>query len=91
MPHVILGRSDKLPALQELLAQLQMPPTSLASVGDDIADLPVMQIAALPIAVADAHASVRAAARWVTRLPGGQGAVREVCDLLLAARENRQG
>lgn len=86
VPHVILGRNDKLPALQELITDLQIAMDRVACVGDDIADLPLMRVAALPIAVADAHPDVLAASRWTTRLPGGHGAVREVCDLLLAAR-----
>jgi 3-deoxy-D-manno-octulosonate 8-phosphate phosphatase (KDO 8-P phosphatase) len=57
-----------------------------AYLGDDVIDLPAMRLAGFPAAVADAHARVRAMARWVTRLPGGRGAARELCDLLLDAR-----
>jgi 3-deoxy-D-manno-octulosonate 8-phosphate phosphatase (KDO 8-P phosphatase) len=55
--------------------------------GDDTPDLPMMRRAALAIAVADAHAEVIEAADWVTTHKGGDGAVREVCDLLLRARQ----
>lgn len=84
--HVMLGREDKATALDELLERLGVPASCAACVGDDAPDLPVMQRVALPIAVADCHASVAGAAAWRTTLPGGAGAVREVCDLLLAAR-----
>ncbi len=57
--------------------------------GDDTPDAPMMHAAGLAIAVADAHADARAVADLVTTLPGGRGAVREVCDWLLAARRRR--
>lgn len=84
--HALLGRDDKLVALDELLAKLGIAPQQTAYIGDDVPDLPAMQRVALPVAVADAHPRVRAAARWSTSLPGGAGAVRELCDLLLAAQ-----
>ncbi len=84
--HVMLGREDKGAALDELLAALAIPPGHAACVGDDIPDLPVMTRVALPVAVADCHPAIAGAARWRTSLAGGRGAVREVCDLLLAAR-----
>jgi len=84
--HVLLGREDKGAALDELLARLGVGPDDAACVADDATDLPVMRRVALPIAVADCHPSVVHAAAWRTSLPGGAGAVREVCDLLLAAR-----
>ncbi|MBW7930139.1 MAG: HAD hydrolase family protein [Gammaproteobacteria bacterium] len=84
--HVMLGRADKGQALAELLAITGIDAGAAACMGDDEPDLPVMQRVALPIAVADCHAAVAGAAAWRTTLPGGAGAVREVCDLLLAAR-----
>jgi 3-deoxy-D-manno-octulosonate 8-phosphate phosphatase (KDO 8-P phosphatase) len=84
--HVMLGRDDKEAALSELLALLGVAAEHTACVGDDAPDLPVMRRVSLPIAVADSHPSIVAAAAWRTTLPGGGGAVREVCDLLLAAR-----
>lgn len=84
--HVLLGREDKGPALDELLQRLAIPLSAAACVGDDAPDLSIMQRVALPIAVADCHACVVSAAAWRTSAPGGAGAVREVCDLLLAAR-----
>jgi 3-deoxy-D-manno-octulosonate 8-phosphate phosphatase (KDO 8-P phosphatase) len=83
--HVRQGIDDKAAALHELLATLGHTPAQAACVGDDTPDLAVMALVALPIAVADAHPDVLAAARYVTRAPGGHGAVREVCDLLVEA------
>lgn len=86
VPHVYLGRNDKAVVLEALLQQLGVPAEATACVGDDVTDLPIMTRAGLGIAVADAHPRVRAAAHWCTTTAGGLGAVREVCDLLLAAR-----
>lgn len=87
VPHVFLGRNDKLRVLAELLAELGVPMASVACIGDDVTDLPIMRAAGLGITVADAHPDVLVAADWITGAVGGQGAVREVCDLLLAARQ----
>ena len=83
--HVRQGVNDKAGACRELLAELKLPASVAACVVDDTPDLPLMALCALPIAVADAHTSVLAAASHVTRSAGGAGAVREVCDLLIAA------
>jgi 3-deoxy-D-manno-octulosonate 8-phosphate phosphatase (KDO 8-P phosphatase) len=84
--HVFQGCDDKLPVFEKLLAQLDIAAEETAYVGDDSPDLPLIQRAGLGIAVSDAHPSVRAAAQLTTRAAGGEGAVREVCDLILAAR-----
>lgn len=84
--HVLQGVTDKLAAFRRLCAQLQVAPESCACVGDDSPDVPLMRAAGLAFAVQDAHPDARRAAHIVTALPGGQGAVREVCDYLLAAR-----
>jgi 3-deoxy-D-manno-octulosonate 8-phosphate phosphatase (KDO 8-P phosphatase) len=86
VPHVFLGRNDKRQVLEQLLAELGIPVASVACVGDDVTDLEIMVPAGLGITVPDAHPDVLRAADWVTVAAGGQGAVREVCDLLLAAR-----
>jgi 3-deoxy-D-manno-octulosonate 8-phosphate phosphatase (KDO 8-P phosphatase) len=89
--YVHQGVSDKLAALARLCSRLKLTPAACACVGDDLPDVPVMRAAALSFAVADAHHDVRRAADLVTRCPGGRGAVREVCDHLLAlhARQGR--
>jgi 3-deoxy-D-manno-octulosonate 8-phosphate phosphatase (KDO 8-P phosphatase) len=85
--HVYLGVSDKLTVFNGLLQKLGITAAAAACVGDDTPDLECLQAAGLAIAVADAHHDLDAVADWHTHLGGGQGAVREVCDLLLAARE----
>jgi len=80
------GVHDKLSTLRELLDILGLGPQAVACVGDDTPDVPLLSVARLAIAVADAHPAARERAHYVTRLPGGRGAVREVCDLLLQAR-----
>lgn len=84
--RVSLRCRDKQAALTEMLGELGLEPLQAAFVGDDVPDLPAMRLAGLAVAVADAHAEVRNEADWVTTLPGGRGAVREVCDFLLANR-----
>ena len=81
--HVLQGVGDKLAAFTSLCARLKLTPAACACVGDDLPDVPLMRAAALSFAVADAHRVARRAADVVTRLPGGRGAVREVCDHLL--------
>ena len=80
------GVDDKARALATLLARLDIAARECACVGDDMPDVPMFKSAGLAIAVADAHAEARRAAHRRTRLGGGAGAVREVCDWLLAAR-----
>jgi 3-deoxy-D-manno-octulosonate 8-phosphate phosphatase (KDO 8-P phosphatase) len=82
--HVYQDAKDKLPVLEKLCARLKIEPSACACVGDDLPDIPLMQKVALAFAVADAHPEARHAAHLVTKLPGGHGAVREVCDYLLA-------
>lgn len=87
--HVFQGVSDKLAVLGKLLTKLGVPAAHCVCVGDDTPDAPVLSAAGLGIAVADAHDDARAVAQLITSLPGGRGAVREVCDWLIAARRNR--
>ena len=82
--HVIQGCDDKGRALDALCATLRVEAAAVACIGDDTPDLPMLTRAGLAVAVADAHPDVRAVANRVTTLPGGHGAVREVCDWLLA-------
>jgi len=84
--HVRQGIADKGAALDALCAELGLARDEIACVGDDTPDLPMFERAGLAIAVADAHPNATARAHWVTQARGGRGAVREICDLLLAAR-----
>lgn len=84
--HIYQGCEDKLPILQALVAQLQLTTEAVAYTGDDLPDVSIMSRVGLGIAVANAHAFVKQQAYWQTQMPGGLGAVREVCDLLLMAQ-----
>lgn len=86
VPHLYQGQQDKVPAYEELLAKLGLTPDQVAYVGDDVVDLPIMSRIGLPVAVADAHELVRETAAWTTPNPGGRGAARDVCELILKAR-----
>lgn len=80
------GCEDKVAAFERLLAQQRLSREQALCIVDDTSDLALMRAAGIAVAVADAPAEVRAAADRVTSLNGGCGAVREVCDWLLAAR-----
>ncbi|AIF47148.1 KdsC family phosphatase [Dyella japonica] len=84
--HVYQGQGDKRASLEQLLEALNLAPEQAAFVGDDLPDLPAMRIAGLAVAVANAHPWVAEQAHWHTRLGGGQGAAREVCDMILQAQ-----
>ncbi len=83
--HAVYGVHDKLAAALDVLQALRLGWDQLAVMGDDWPDLPLMTRAAFACAPANAHIEVRAVAHHVTRLPGGAGAARECCDLLLTA------
>lgn len=80
------GFEDKLPVARELIASLRLKPEQVAYIGDDLTDLSLLRYVGLGVAVADAVKEVRAAAHYVTRLGGGRGAVRELIELLLNAK-----
>ena len=83
--HAVYGASDKLAAAQQLMAQLGLAWDTLAAMGDDWPDLPLLTRAAFACAPANAHIEVKAVAHHVTMARGGFGAARECCDLLLMA------
>lgn len=80
------GNDDKLSIAERLLTRFGFGWSSAAAIGDDLPDLPLLERAALAVAPANAVDRVRRTAHWVTTLGGGQGAVREFADGLLAAR-----
>jgi 3-deoxy-D-manno-octulosonate 8-phosphate phosphatase (KDO 8-P phosphatase) len=86
--HVIQGAEDKVLAFEKLRTRLKVEAAESACVGDDAMDVPLMKVVKLAFAVADAHRDALRAAHVVTSLPGGQGAVREVCDYLLESRKH---
>jgi len=83
--HAAYGAADKLAAATQLMAQLGLGWDTLAAMGDDWPDLPLLTRAAFACAPANAHIEVKAIAHHVTQAGGGHGAARECCDLLLMA------
>ena len=83
----LVQHNHKLPAFEEVLHRRGLSWDECAFVGDDLPDLPLLRRVGLPIAVANAVSEVAATAQIVTRAAGGQGAVREVAELLLRARD----
>ncbi|MCR4413871.1 MAG: HAD hydrolase family protein [Thermoguttaceae bacterium] len=77
------GATDKLATLQQILDELGLAPPQACYIGDDLPDLPAVRAVGLGVAVADACPDLREAAHYVTSLPGGAGAVREVVELIL--------
>ena len=84
--HVIQGSPDKVADFERLIARLGIAADACAFVGDDLPDLDVMGRCGLAVAVANAVPKVKAAAHYVTSVPGGRGAVREFCELVLELR-----
>lgn len=86
MSYIVEGILDKAPALRRILKDADFAPEEAAFVGDDLPDIPVLREVGLGVAVADASPQTKRAAHWVTRSPGGRGAVREVAELILKAQ-----
>jgi 3-deoxy-D-manno-octulosonate 8-phosphate phosphatase (KDO 8-P phosphatase) len=83
---VYQGHIEKIPILEEIMADAKISTDQVAYIGDDLTDIVVMRRVGLSIATANARPEVKAVAHYVTQVPGGQGAVREVCELLLSAQ-----
>ena len=84
--HVYQGHENKRAAFDEIIEKIGIKPDQAAHVGDDLLDLPIMTRVGFAIAVADANFAVKQRADWCTTLPGGHGAVREVCDFIMQAQ-----
>src|SRR4029453_12352448 len=80
---VVLGARRKGEVVEALRAEYNVPADAVAFIGDDLLDIPAMQIVGLAVTVADAPASVKAVAHHVTRAQGGRGRVRAVGALAL--------
>jgi 3-deoxy-D-manno-octulosonate 8-phosphate phosphatase (KDO 8-P phosphatase) len=80
------GIRKKTEPYEQMLAEMGIGDAQVAYVGDDLVDLSMMKRVGLPIAVADAVDEVREAALYVTRAPGGRGAVREAAEMILKAQ-----
>lgn len=86
LEHVYQGSHDKLGCLRALCQILALGPEQTAFIGDDLPDLPVLGWVGLAVAPANAHPWVRTRVHWITRNGGGNGAARELCDLILDAQ-----
>jgi 3-deoxy-D-manno-octulosonate 8-phosphate phosphatase (KDO 8-P phosphatase) len=84
--HLYQGREDKLNAFLHLLEATGLDAQQVCFAGDDWIDLPVLMRVGLAVSVADAEDRVREQAHWITDRKGGDGAVREICNLILAAQ-----
>jgi len=84
--HVYLACEHKIVPYEDLLNKLNLSPLQVAYIGDDLPDLPLIQRSGLGIAVKNAVDIVREYADWETEKMGGQGAVREVCELIMKAQ-----
>jgi 3-deoxy-D-manno-octulosonate 8-phosphate phosphatase (KDO 8-P phosphatase) len=91
IPHLVQGRTDKLAALQELAASLELSASDCVYMGDDDIDASAMKWAGIGSTVPNAMPAAIEAADYVTKRAAGNGAVREVCELILAARILKQG
>jgi len=83
--HVIQGCKDKVAAFDRLIEKMGITTAQTVFVADDVPDLPVLRHSGFAVAVGNAVAAVKAECDLVTNAPGGAGAVREVCDLVLSS------
>ena len=86
LKHIYLNTEDKLPAYEAIKKKLDLADAQCAHMGDDVPDLPLFERVGLALAVADAHPKALKAAHWKSRHIGGNGAIREAADLILAAQ-----
>jgi 3-deoxy-D-manno-octulosonate 8-phosphate phosphatase (KDO 8-P phosphatase) len=84
--YVYQGHTEKIPIFEEILKDAKLDATEVAYIGDDLTDAIVMRRVGLPVATANAREEVKRHAQYVTSQPGGQGAVREVIELILKAQ-----
>lgn len=87
MKYVYQGSPNKTIAFKEILKVSKLKPFEIAYMGDDWLDLPLLQQVGLAIAPANAVREVQEAVHFITEAPGGRGAVRNVCDLILEAKD----
>ena len=84
--YVYQGHTEKIPIIEEILADAKIDPQQVAYIGDDFTDVVVMRRVGFAVATANARPEVKQVAHHVTQVPGGQGAVREVIEILLKAQ-----
>ncbi len=86
MTYVYQGHIEKIPILEEILADAKIDPSEIAYIGDDLTDAVVIRRVGFGIATANARPELKALAHYTTLASGGQGAVREVIELILRAQ-----
>ncbi|WDI78959.1 3-deoxy-manno-octulosonate-8-phosphatase KdsC [Candidatus Purcelliella pentastirinorum] len=84
--YIYQGQSNKIKALKDLIKKTNISYNKIAYIGDDIIDWPVMNLVGLSVAVSNAHPFILKKAQYITNNKGGKGAVREICDLILIAK-----
>jgi 3-deoxy-D-manno-octulosonate 8-phosphate phosphatase (KDO 8-P phosphatase) len=89
--YIYQGHTEKIPILEKIMADAKVEPSEVAYIGDDFTDAVVMRRVGLGIATANARPEMKPIAHYVTQAPGGQGAVREVVELLLKAQGKWDG
>jgi len=85
--HCYLGINNKLSVFEKLITDLKLAPKECAFTGDDVIDLAVMNQCGLKFSVHNGHFIVKDIADWVTPMPGGAGAVRAICDVILYSQD----
>jgi len=88
--HVFQGTRHKLEVFTRLITELELTPPEIAFMGDDWLDLPVLAQVGLAATVADGVPELRPLVHFVSQFPGGRGAVRELCDLIIEAKGRRE-
>ena len=86
--HLVQGREDKLSALSDLVDQMNLSLDQVAYIGDDLPDLTAIESVKLGACPADAAIEVKSKASWVSTREGGDGCVRELCDLLVSHKSS---
>jgi 3-deoxy-D-manno-octulosonate 8-phosphate phosphatase (KDO 8-P phosphatase) len=86
MRFIWQGSENKRQAFHQSLKEAALSSDEIAFIGDDLSDIPLMKLSGLAVAVNDAAEETKAAAHYITRAPGGRGAVREVCELILKSQ-----
>jgi len=86
MAYVYQGHIEKIPILEEILRDAKIDASEVAYIGDDLTDAVILRRVGLAVATANARPEVKALAHYVTQAAGGEGAVREVVEILLKAQ-----
>ncbi len=90
LAHVYQGMPNKIEAFEKIIAELNIEPQHIAYMGDDWLDLPLLIRVGFAATVADGVPEVKEVAHYVTKQPGGRGAVRELCELIIEAKDKHE-